>query len=308
MRGPVVSIVGPTASGKSELAEEVALRLGSSVISVDAMQVYRGMDIGTAKTNVENRRCELEMVDICDISEEYSVQKYQIDARSCADKILDNGVTPVLCGGTGLYLNAVIDKMFFPEGSLESSSRIKYQSILEAEGAEHLHALLEQRDPESAQLIHPNNARRTIRALELLDEGVSYAKHHEGLNAREPYYDARIWGISLDRKTLYERIEARVDAMMASGLLDEVRGLSDALRASSTARQAIGYKEMLDYLDGDVELDEAVEQVKARTRRYAKRQLSWFGRDGRVRWLDSSLGLDAMADSIVADVQPGEPS
>lgn len=306
MRGPVVCVVGPTASGKSDLAEEVALRLGSRVVSVDAMQVYRGMDIGTAKVDVENRRCQIEMVDVCDIESEYSVQKYQNDARTCIDSILDEGLTPVLCGGTGLYLNAVIDKMFFPRGSLESSSRKKYESVLETEGCEALHALLAARDGKSAEMIHPNNSRRVIRALELLDEGVSYAEHHEGLSKREPHYDARIWGLSLDRAELYARIDARVDDMVARGLVDEVRSLEGSLRASSTASQAIGYKEILEHLAGELSLDEAIEKVEVRTRRYAKRQLSWFGHDERVRWLDAGLGPEACAEVIVADLEAGD--
>lgn len=285
--GRVVAIVGPTASGKSALAELVALRLGSSVVSVDAMQVYRGMDVGTAKTPVEDRRCPLLMVDVCSPLENYSVSLFQRDARRVVDALIAEGTTPVLCGGTGLYLNAVIDEMEFPSGETGGEARAAYERVAEERGPAALHALLAERDPRSAELIHPNNVRRVVRALEMLDEGVSYASHHEGLHARLPHYDAVIWGLTMSRGRLYERIDARVDEMMAGGLVEEVSRLAaEGLGLNVTAGQAIGYKEVLEALSGRVSLSEAVAQVKARTRRYAKRQLSWFRNDGRVRWLD----------------------
>lgn len=285
--GPVVCIVGPTASGKSALAELVAMRLGSSVVSVDAMQVYRGMDVGTAKTPRAERRVPLLMVDVADVGEEYSVQRFQGDARACVDALLAEGKVPVLCGGTGLYLNAVIDEMSFPSGKRGDSARSRWESLAEEQGAEALHALLAERDPASAELIHPNNVRRVVRALEMLDEGVSYAEHHAGLHERAAHYDARIWGLTMDRQRLYERIDRRVDEMVAAGLVDEVRALSGhGLARDTSAAQAIGYKEILDALSGARSLEEAIGQVKLRTRRYAKRQLSWFRHDGRVRWID----------------------
>lgn len=283
----VLAIVGPTASGKSSLAELVALRLGSSVVSVDAMQVYRGMDVGTAKTPPSRRRCPLLMVDVCEPRDNYSVSLFQADARRVVDDLLAVGLVPVLCGGTGLYLNAVIDEMSFPSGETGGDARRAYERIAEERGADALHALLAERDPESAGLIHPNNVRRVVRALEMADEGVSYARHHEGLRRREPHYDAVIWGLTMARERLYARIDARVDEMMGEGLLEEVRRLAEAgLTTDVTAGQAIGYKELLWALEGRVSLDEAVGLIKARTRRYAKRQLSWFRNDGRVRWID----------------------
>lgn len=286
-RGPVVAIVGPTASGKSGIADLLAERLGTSVVSVDAMQVYRGMDVGTAKTPVSERRVPLLMVDVADPLENYSVQRFQAQARCCVDGLLDEGRVPVLCGGTGLYLDAVIDEMDFPSGKLGDSRRERYEAIARDEGPGALHALLARRDPASAQIVHPNNVRRVVRALELLDRGVSYAEKHEGLRVRAPHYDCQLWALTMDRQRLYRRIDERVDAMVRDGLVDEVRALHEAgLDGSVTAGQAIGYKEVFDYLDGTCSLAEAVETVKARSRRYAKRQLSWLRRDGRVRWVD----------------------
>lgn len=299
--GPVLAIVGPTASGKSSLADLVAEELGGDVVSVDAMQVYRGMDVGTAKTPVEQRRVPLRMVDVCEPGVDYSVQVFQKDCRSLVDAELVAGQTPVLCGGTGLYLNAVIDEMVFPHGEKGDAKRSLYEELSCEIGAARLHALLEERDPASAALIHPNNVRRVVRALEMLDEGKSYAEHNKGLKTRTPHYEALIWGLTMDRGCLYERIEARVDQMMADGLLEEVKGLvENGLDRRSTAGQAIGYKELLDYLDGSCSLEESVATIKQRTRRYAKRQISWFKNDGRVRWLNmDAMSIEEARDKVV---------
>ena len=300
--GPLVCVVGPTASGKSLVAEGVATRLGSSVVSVDAMQVYRGMDVGTAKTPVSERRRPLLMVDVADITEDYSVRLFQRDARRCVDDLLASAVTPVLCGGTGLYLDAVIDEMEFPAGAIGDGSRTRYEDFAAEHGASALHELLADRDPASAALIHPNNVRRCVRALEMLDEGVSYAEHHEGLHERSPHYDATVWGLTMDRARLYARIDERVDRMVEAGLVDEVRSLlGRGLESSKTASQAIGYKEVASALRGETSLEQAIDEVKQRTRRYAKRQLSWLRRDGRVRWIDlDAVSPDEAVETIVS--------
>lgn len=305
--GPVVCVVGPTASGKSSLADAVAVKLGSAVVSVDAMQVYRGMDIGTAKTPPVERACPLLMVDVADVGEDYSVVRYQADARACVDEALVHGRIPVLCGGTGLYLDAVIDEMDFPAGDSKSEGRARYERLARESGPEALYALLESRDPASAALLHPHNVRRVERALEMLDDGTSYAEQNARLKTRPARYDARIWGLTMDRARLYGRIDRRVDLMFEQGLVEEVRGLCErGLAGTLTARQAIGYKEVIDALEGRTSLDEARETVKRRSRRYAKRQLSWFRRDGRVRWIDlDEVSEDEARELIVADVRGG---
>lgn len=300
--GPVIALVGPTASGKSSLSEAVASSLNGEVISVDSMQVYRGMDIGTAKTPSSKRKAPLRMVDICDPRNDFSVQQFQGQCRECIDGLLNSGRPAILCGGTGLYLDSVIDEMDFPSGEKGDYVRSRYESMLEALGANALHKLLMDKDPVSASLIHPNNSRRVIRALEMLDEGKSYAEHHEGLLKRAPHYNARIWAIAMDRERLYARIDARVDEMISSGLVDEVASLrSEGLSKERTSGQAIGYKEILDYLDGLISLDEAIALIKARTRRYAKRQLSWLRRDGRAKWLDYDAISEADALGLIVD-------
>ena len=302
-----VCIVGPTASGKSELADRLALALNTTVISVDAMQVYRGMDIGTAKVPEAKRRVELEMVDICSVADAYSVERFQKDARACVDRALSEGRTPILCGGTGLYLDAVIDEMDFPAGKLGDTRRTYWENEAQRLGADGLYAVLQERDPESARLIHPNNVRRCIRALELADEGLSYAKQHEGLLKRAPHYHAVLYAPAISREKLYERIDKRVDQMFSSGLLDEVNALlAEQLDKSPTASQAIGYKEALAVLSGEMSLEDAIEQTKIRTRHYAKRQLNWLRRDGRVQWLDiDMLGIDGAVAHILEDISKG---
>lgn len=304
--GPVLAIVGPTASGKSALAWLVAERLGTSVVSVDAMQVYRGMDVGTAKVPAGERVRPLLMVDVADPSESYSARLFQEDARRCVDALLAEGRVPVLCGGTGLYLNAVIDEMSFPVGEVGGPARGAYEELAAARGADAVHALLAERDPRSAALIHPHNVRRVVRALEMLDEGVSYARHHEGLHERAAHYEVAVWGLAMSRERLYARIDARVDEMVAGGLVEEVARLAEGgrLAADSTAGQAIGYKEVLEALAGRCSLDEAIERIKLRSRRYAKRQLSWFRHDGRVRWIDlDETSLDGACELVVGSLR-----
>lgn len=308
--GRVVCIVGPTASGKSSLSELVAEGLGSSVVSVDAMQVYRGMDVGTAKTPPAERHVPLLMVDVANVDEDYSVQRFQNDARSCVDELLRRDHIPVLCGGTGLYLDAVIDEMDFPSGEMGDDRRMAYERIAAEQGPEVLHDLLAKRDTRSAALIHPNNVRRCVRALEMLDDGVSYAQNHEGLKRHVPHYAARIWAISMPRELLYERIDRRVDRMFEDGLVEEVRRLRKrGLDRAHTAGQAIGYKEVLAALAGECTLDEARDEVKRRTRHYAKRQLSWLKRDGRARWIDvGDMGTGQACELIISDaLEQAEP-
>lgn len=308
LAGPVVCIVGPTASGKSSLADAVAVELDTSVVSVDAMQVYRSMDIGTAKTPPEERPCPLLMVDVADVDEDYSVALYQRDARSCVDDLLSQGRPAVLCGGTGLYLDAVIDEMDFPKGTVGDERRGTYERYAREHGGEALHDLLASRDPASAALIHPHNVRRVVRALEMLDEGTSYARQNAHLRDRTPHYEAIVWGLTMDREHLYRRIDARVDAMFERGLVREVEGLcSQGLADALTSRQAIGYKEVIEALEGRCTMDEAADEIKRRSRRYAKRQISWFRREGRVRWIDCDVtSPDEARDVIVADVRERE--
>ncbi len=297
----VIAITGPTASGKSALADEVALRIGTDVISADAMQVYRGMDIGTAKTPMAQRAVPLQLVDIVDPDQAYSAALYQRDARDLIDNHIEKGKLAILCGGTGLYIQAALEDMRFPQGEVDDARRTRYNDMAESLGAAGIYQLLVERDPLSAEQIHPNNVRRVIRALEMTDEGVSYAQQRSGFAQPTPVYSSLTFALTMDRGALYERIDRRVDAMMNQGLVDEVsalieHGMSDAL----TSRQAIGYKEIIDALSGLTSMEEAVALIKQRSRRYAKRQLSWCRRNPRTIWIDmDAYSLDQAASFIV---------
>ncbi len=297
----VISVVGPTACGKSALADEVCLRLGGEVVSADSMQVYRGMDIGTAKTPAGERRVPLHCIDLVDIGQAYSAALFARDAHACIDGLLARDAVPVVCGGTGLYVRAALEEMDFPAGEQQDNeTRARYEELAAQMGNDAFHALLAERDPDSAALIHPNNTRRVVRAFELLEQGSSYASEHETLHVRVDRYPTLHVGLTMPRDALYKRIDARVDKMMSLGLVEEVRGLMDAgLSEALTSRQAIGYKEIIEALQGKISMAQAVEQIKRSSRRYAKRQYTWFGADKRIVWLDVS---DTSGDRLAEDV------
>lgn len=285
---PIVIICGPTATGKSELAQTLARALGGVVLSADSMQVYRGMDIGTAKLDATERRVKHYGLDLADPDEPYSVACYQSYARQVISDLAQSSTPVVMAGGTGLYIQAVIDDLRFPEGEqADNPIRERYMRLAEVEGSQAVWDELHRLDPESASEVHPHNVKRVVRALEMYYGGESYAKRAHGLNDVKNIIPAIQIGLHLERTELYARINARVDAMRDAGLVQEVQQLSEAGFADSlTARQAIGYKEVLAALDGTCIMDEAFDQIKQASRRYAKRQMSWFKRDKRIHWID----------------------
>ncbi len=298
----VLAVVGPTGVGKTALAEEVAVRLGSEIVSADSMQVYRGMDIGTAKPSPSERRVPYWCLDVVEPGTPYSAALYQVAARDAIENISARSLTPVLAGGTGLYVRAALDDLSFPAGEQEDNPvRRQYEEYAETHGADALYELLVERDPDSAAVVHQNNTRRVIRALEMLDAGIPYAEQRAGFSTRESIYDTGLFGLTMDRERLYARIDNRVDAMVRAGLLGEVEALLDSgLRSTLTASQAIGYKEFVPVVEGQAELEDAVAAVKQASRRYAKRQLTWFRADPRVVWLDmDTLTLEQAAESVI---------
>lgn len=301
---PVICIVGPTASGKTDVAQEVALRLGAAVISADSMQIYRGMDIGTGKIGREERRVEHFGLDMCDPGEPYSAALFQDYARSCFRLLDEQGRRSVLAGGTGLYVRAAIDDYRFPRGEqVQNPVRDYYARMLEEKGAQALWELLNLRDPESAALIHPNNTRRVIRAFEMIElEHTTYARQHEGFSHMGQSVPALFFGLAVDADILNRRIERRVDSMVEQGLVHEVESLlDDGFETALTAREAIGYKEIVAAMRGECTLDEGIEQIKTATRRYAKRQRTWWRKDARVKWIDANdADIERMAEEIVA--------
>lgn len=286
---PLVVIAGPTATGKSEVAVEVALRLDGEIISADSMQVYRGMDIGTAKLSPEERKkIPHHLIDVVDPAENYSVANFQEQASQLIKDIHSRNKLPILAGGTGLYINAVIDDYYFPSGLLNSEVRQHLAQIGKEMGPEALHRRLAEIDPESAARIQPNDLRRIVRALEVFHlTGQPLSTFHRKKDFSPPRYHLAMFGLYCPRHILYERINQRVEEMVRRGLVEEVKKLlREGCAPSATALQAVGYKEIIDYLHGYYNLETAVELIKRNTRRLAKRQMTWFKRDKRIRWFD----------------------
>ena len=288
----VIAIVGPTAAGKSELAIGVALALGGEVVNADSMQLYAGMDIGTAKLSPGQRRgVPHHLLDIWDIRQTASVAVYQRLARQVIAGIHARGRVPVLAGGSGLYLRAALDNLEFP--GTDPVVRHRLETELSADGPAALHARLARLDPVAAGAILPGNGRRIVRALEVIEiSGRPFTATMPAFLQNRPAVQI---GLAVPRPELDRRIAARVDRMWQAGLEAEVRGLAGrGLRDGKTASRALGYRQLLRYLDGEWTLDEArLETIKA-TRRFARRQESWFRRDPRVRWLDASQPADAL--------------
>ena len=286
----IIAVVGPTASGKTALSIALAKALDGEIISCDSMQIYRGMDIGTAKPDMAERDgVPHHLIDIVDPEDSFDASDYVSAARAAVDDILSRGKTPIFCGGTGLYLDSFL-RGGFCETADSPELRAELTRRAEQIGNEAIHAELRAVDPESADAIHPNNVRRVIRALEVYySTGVTKSELDRQSREAEPRYNAKVMAIRFaDREQLYRRIDLRVDIMLEQGLLDEVRRLCDAgvFERSRTAAQAIGYKELLGYIKGDIPLEVATEDLKRATRRYAKRQLTWFGAHDNVTWLD----------------------
>lgn len=306
LRAPVVCVVGPTASGKSDLAQALCVALDGEVVSADSMQVYRGMDIGTGKIPVSERKVPHHGLDLVDPGEPYSAALYQAYARSCFAEIDARGKRCVLAGGTGFYVRAAVDNYDFPRGEqVENPVRERYRRFAEERGSVALWQLLSERDERSANEIHQNDVKRVIRALELLEEGVSYAQQKENLQHLGSAVPSVFVGLSVDPDVLRARIDRRVDRMVAEGLVDEVKTLLNrGFRAGVTAPYAIGYKEIVSALDGACTLEEAVEQIKVATHRYAKRQRTWFRKDARIHWLDADdFDVDRLCAQALATLR-----
>lgn len=279
----IIAVAGPTASGKTALALELAEQLNGEIISCDSMQIYRGMDIGTAKPDADELSLvPHHLIDIADPCDNFSCAEYKILAGKAIADIASRGRIPVFCGGTGLYLDAVLTGNRFSECEADSAYR---EQLYKLDAAE-LYAMLREADPQAADAIHINNKKRVIRALEIYKlTGITKTEWDARSRLEPPAYNAAVLVMNYeDREILYRRIDRRVDDMMERGLLDEVRRLN--LPRGSTAAQAIGYKELNAFLDGHCTLCEAVTEIKTATRNYAKRQMTWFRRRGYVTLLD----------------------
>ncbi len=288
MKDTIIAIVGPTASGKTRLSVEIAARLGAEIISFDSMQIYRGMDIGTAKPTIEERRgIPHHMIDIADPWEDFSVSRFVEQADKILQDLLSQGKPVVLVGGTGLYIDSLIKGLEFAPLP-QSGIREELTTIAQEQGIEVLMERLRAVDPESAERIHPSNQKRVIRALEIyLESGKTMTQHNLETQEKPDKYDPLWIGLDyVNRKALYSRIDRRVDLMIEQGLLQELeRLLAQGIPEQATAMQAIGYKELIGYIHGDCSLEQATALLKQSSRRYAKRQRTWFRRNPKINWL-----------------------
>ncbi|MCR5457934.1 MAG: tRNA (adenosine(37)-N6)-dimethylallyltransferase MiaA [Clostridiales bacterium] len=285
----IISVVGPTASGKSSLAMKLCSHFGRDLVSTDSMQIYIGMDIGTAKPSKEDQKLvKHHLIDIVSPDINYSVADYSSAGKACINKLSSEGRGVVLCGGTGLYEQSILGKINYSEEISDLSYRAELEGLALKEGPEYIHKMLEGIDPESAKKIHANNTKRVIRALEIYKTTGVTKTEHDRLNQTEPEYEYIRIGIDyLDRQNLVKNIDKRVEAMFEKGLIDEVSSLlrKGYLAPDTTAGQAIGYKETIEYINGILSLEEAKEKIKISTRQYAKRQLTWFRKYDDVNWL-----------------------
>lgn len=309
---PLVILTGPTAVGKTALSIKLASKIGGEIISADSMQVYRQMDIGSAKIKPEEMGgIPHHLIDILEPEEEFNVCLFEKLALEAMEQIYERGHIPVVVGGTGFYIQALLYQIDFTEEETDTAYRDKLWQLGEEKGNHYLHELLRKVDPESAEEIHENNRKRVIRALEFYENcGKPISTHNKEQRQKTSAYNSCYFVLTDDRKKLYKRIESRVDQMLSKGLVDEVRTLKErGCNASMVSMQGLGYKEILEYLDGRCSLLEAVEKIKKETRHFAKRQLTWFRREKDVIWIDKqafAYDEDAVLSCILENLRKKE--
>lgn len=304
MPADVIVITGPTASGKTAFGVSLASALGGEIVGADSMQIYKYMDIGTAKpTPEETRGIPHHMIDIVSPFESYSVSRYVEDAAKCVDDIISRGKLPIIVGGTGLYIDSLLSGRDFAPGGEEPGLRQELGVLYDDIGGEEMLRRLSEFDPDSARRLHPNDKKRIVRAFEVYKStGKTISQHDMETKKLPPRYSSLRFALTYEnRQTLYDRINRRVDIMLEEGLLEEVESLFKmGLTPAHTAMQAIGYKELSEYLGGTGTLSDAVEKIKMESRRYAKRQLSWLRRDKELRWIFRDKSPDFAAEEPVS--------
>ena len=301
---PIIILTGPTAVGKTKASIGLAKSIGGEIISADSMQVYRKMDIGSAKIHPE----EMEgirhyLINVLDPAEEFNVVLFQQMAKQAMDKIYANGHIPIVVGGTGFYIQALLYDVDFTQEEDDKGIRAELETIAKEKGAEYLHHMLQEIDAKSAETIHANNVKRVVRAIEYYRQtGQPISEHNEKERQKESPYNFAYFVLLDERQRLYERIEKRIDLMMEEGLLNEVKTLyEEGYTRDMVSMQGLGYKEILDYLDGKMTLDEAIYILKRDTRHFAKRQITWFKREKDVCWIDKSA-FEYDEDKILAEM------
>jgi tRNA dimethylallyltransferase len=301
MKPKVIVIVGPTASGKTALSIECAKKFNGEIISSDSMQIYKDMNIGTAKvTEEEAQGIKHYLVDFVSPEQRYSVSDFKRDAEEALEEIIAKGKTPIVVGGTGLYVNSLIYGIDYQD--MEYDKEYRNELMEKAESEEGLKSLYEEAvkiDPEAMEKISPNDKKRITRVLEIYKQtGMTKTKQEELSRLKDVKYDYRVFGITMPREELYERINLRVDLMIKDGLIEEVESLLKKYKNFPTAMQGLGYKEVVEYLNGEYSKEEMIDKIKQETRHYAKRQLTWFRRNKEIIWLDKNDGIEKNMEII----------
>lgn len=299
MKQKLIVVAGPTASGKTRLAIDIAKSVNGEIVNADSMQTYKYMNIGSAKPTLEEQsEAKHHLIDFLDPDEEFSVADYTDLAHKVIAEIASRGKVPIMCGGTGLYINSVVNDITFGEIETDYKLREELNELAKQHGSQYLLDILKEFDPVSAQRLHPGNLRRIVRAIEFYrTTGIPISEHQEMTKQKESRYEPLMLCVKWDREVLYDRINKRVDIMMNDGLLDEVKRLMEmGYTKELNSMKGIGYKEIIDYFEGNMSLEDTVNLIKQSSRRYAKRQLTWFRRDKRIHWLDANE--DFLAEGI----------
>ena len=299
----IIVLVGPTAVGKTYVSVELAKKLGTEIISADSMQIYKGMDVGTAKIKEDEKQGIIHhMIDIVSPDEDYSVSEFKYDAEKIIDRLSEEGKIPIIVGGSGLYVNSIIYDLDFGNAKSNEKLREYYTYYYKEHGEDALYDKLLKIDPEAAGKIHKNNVKRVIRALEVYDiTGLKFSDINTDIRKESNKYDCILLGLSMERKILYERINKRVDEMLSAGLLEEVKTLMDkGYKKNLVSMRGIGYKEIIDHLEGIIGYEDAAAILKRNTRRFAKRQYTWFLKDRNVKWF-SMDNLEEI-DNTIKDI------
>lgn len=300
VKNKIIIICGATASGKTALAVECAKLLNSEVISADSMYIYKGLDIGTAKPNIDEMQgVKHHLIDVVEPKDNFSVSDYKNIATPIIERLHKEGKIPIICGGTGFYINSILYDLSYGNGSANLEAREKYKYLASVHGNEYVYNILKEKDPLSAEKLHFNDVKRVIRALEICENG---NKKSEIIDEFIPKYDYNAYAINFQRETLYSRINERVDIMINNGLIDEIKALiNNGVKKEFQCMQGIGYKEVLEYLDGNLTKEELVETIKLNTRHYAKRQITFFKRLPELKWLEPN-NINEMAKKIVGEL------
>ncbi len=305
MKKPIVIVIcGPTASGKTALSIELAERINGEIVSADSMQIYKDMNIGSAKVTPEEMKdIKHYLVDCVSPDERYSVADYKRDAKNAIDEIIKKGKTPIVVGGTGLYIDALIYEIEYKDIQVNEEYRAKLKKISEEQGLEVLYKKALDIDPEAMKKISPNDYKRITRILEIYEAtGKNKTEQEKESRLNEIPYDYRVFAINYDREKLYERINKRVDIMLNNGLINEVENLLAKYKNFPTSMQGLGYKEVKQYLDGEISKNEMVDKIKQESRRYAKRQFTWFRKNKQTIWIDGQADVEENIKKILEEI------